>query len=142
MNVRTTYAVIFAFLFLSLLPLAQISAAQTIALQAGKDVPGAMGEVDIQNHGDQTTILVTASGLRANAIYTVWLVNEKPRMEMAGLGTAGYTFTSDSQGAGQYSADLSAADFKKWQLIKIAYHPDRNARNMGSIVIDLQGTLK
>ncbi|MDO3376863.1 hypothetical protein [Geoalkalibacter halelectricus] len=143
MNVRKAYGILLAGLFFLLLPLTQALSAETIRLQAGKDAIGARGEVVVTDLGSgQKEVVITAVGLRTDAVYTVWLVNEKPRMEMAGLGEADYAFTSDGQGAGHYTAALSAEELGKWQLIKIAYHPDRNPRNMGNITVDLEGSLK
>ena len=60
-------------------PLAYAGGGQTIALKAGPDGKGAKGEAVIAEKGDQKEITVHATGLKPNAVYTVWLVNLKPK---------------------------------------------------------------
>jgi len=127
---------------LLLLTLSQALASQTVALGAGPDSPGASGDAVIRDvSSGQKEVVITAQGLKPNAVYTVWLVNMQPTMDMAGLGTGDYSFTSDAQGGGRYAATLSAASLKKWQLLEIAHHPDRNPRNLQQMGIALKGTL-
>ena len=128
---------------LMLLALSPSWAAERIALQGGPDMRGARGEAVITDVGaGKKEVVVTAQRLKANEVYTVWLVNMKPKMDMAGLGTADYAFTSDAQGGGSYTATVSGAELRKWQLIEIAHHPDRNPRNMDKMGIALKGDLK
>ena len=128
---------------LMLLALSPSWAAERIALQGGPDMRGARGEAVITDVGaGKKEVVVTAQRLKANEVYTVWLVNMKPKMDMAGLGTADYAFTSDARGAGSYTATVSGAELGKWQLIEIAHHPDRNPRNMDKMGIALKGDLK
>jgi hypothetical protein len=81
-------------------------------------------------------------GLKPNEVYTVWLVNMKPKMAMVGLGAGDYAFTSDANGNGRYTGTVSAVELGKWQQLKIAHHPDRNPRNMKNIGSALEGNLK
>ncbi len=130
-------------IFLFLLTLSQAGAAELVNLQAGPDMPGAQGDAVIRSLDDgNKEVVVTGRTLKPNEVYTVWLVNMEPRMEMAGLGTGDYAFTSDSAGNGTYTATISGANLNKWKLIKIAHHPDRNARNMKNIGTALEGELK
>lgn len=64
------------------------------------------------------------------------------KMEMAGLGTGDYSFTSDARGTGSYTATVSGAELGKWKVLKVAHHPDRNPRNMKNIGSALEGNLK
>jgi hypothetical protein len=143
MNAKAILVSLFSGVIFLLLALPAVSAAERLALQAGADRPGAQGEAVIRDLGaGQKEVVITARGLRPNEVYTVWLVNEKPRMDMAGLGTADYDFQSDSQGNGRYTATITGTDLDRWQLLKIAHHPDRNPRNMSNIAIDLETALK
>jgi hypothetical protein len=128
---------------LVLLTLSTVSAAERIALQGGSDMRGAQGEAVIRDAGSGSKeVVITASGLKPNEVYTVWLVNMKPKMDMAGLGTGDYAFTSDAGGNGRYTGIVSEGALDKWQVIKIAHHPDRNPRNMKNIGNALEGNLK
>lgn len=113
-----------------------------IKLKPGIEMPKAEGKVEITDADGKKKVHLTVEYLRPNAIYTVWLVNEKPKMDMAGLGTGDYSFETDGKGEGHYFADISADDLAKWQVMKIAYHPDGDAKNMKGIKIDLEGMLK
>jgi hypothetical protein len=130
-------------IFLLLLTLTPASAAKRVALQAGPDMRGAQGEAVISDTAaGNKEVVITVQGLKANEVYTVWLVNMKPKMSMAGLGAGDYAFTSDAYGNGRYTGTVSATELGKWQLIKIAHHPDCNPRNMGNIGSALEGNLK
>lgn len=130
-------------ILLAVLMLSPACAAERIALQAGPDMRGARGEAVLRDLGSgEKEVVITAQGLKPNEVYTVWLVNMKPKMDMAGLGAGDYAFTSDARGNGTYRAEASAAALGKWQLIKVAHHPDRNPRNMENIKVALEGKLK
>lgn len=87
-------------------------------------------------------VRITAQGLKPNEVYTVWLVNMKPKMDMAGLGEADYAFNSDSRGNGSYTGTISARELDKWQQLKIAHHPDGKSKNMKNIGSALEANLK
>ena len=128
---------------LLLLTLSPVSAAERVALLAGPDMRGAQGEAVISDVGSgNKEVKITAQGLKPNEVYTVWLVNMKPKMDMAGLGAGDYAFTSDAKGNGRYTATVSGATLDGWQLIEVAHHPDRNPRNMDKMGIALKGELK
>jgi hypothetical protein len=136
---------IFSGTLLVLLTLSPALGAERVTLQAGSDMPGAQGEVVISDAGaGSKEVVITAQGLKPNEVYTVWLITEKllGRMDMAGLGTGDYAFTSDARGNGHYTATISAKDLDRWQQIKIAHHPDRNPKNMDNIGSALEGKLK
>ena len=66
---------------------AEAAGDRKIALKADKAGKGASGAVVIVDKGgDQKEVTITAKGLKPNSVYTVWLVNMKPKMDMAGLG--------------------------------------------------------
>lgn len=130
-------------IFLLSLTLSPASAAEKVVLQAGPDMRGAQGEAVIRDiDAGQKEVIITAQGLKPNEVYTVWLVNMKPKMDMAGLGTGDYAFTSDAKGTVSYTATVSGAELGKWQLIEVAHHPDRNPRNMEKMGVALKGELK
>jgi hypothetical protein len=130
-------------ILLVLLTLSPAFAAERVALQAGPDMRGAQGEAVISDAGSgNKEVVITAQGLKPNEVYTVWLVNMKPKMAMAGLGSGDYSFTSDASGKGRYTSTVSAAELGKWQQLKIAHHPDRNPQNMKNIGSALEGNLK
>jgi len=104
---------------------------QKVALKADKAGKGASGTaVIVDKGGDQKEVTITAKGLKPNSVYTVWLVNMKPKMDMAGLGGGDYSFKSDDKGNAIYSATIGSADLSKWQVIDLAYHPSGDPKNM------------
>jgi hypothetical protein len=117
---------------------------QKVTLKADKAGKGASGAaVIVDKGGDQKGVTITAKGLKPNSVYTVWLVNVKPKMDMAGLGEGDYSFRSDDKGSATLSATISAADLAKWQLIELAYHPSGDPKNMKELMnTALLGKLK
>jgi hypothetical protein len=104
---------------------------QKVALKADKAGKGASGTaVIVDKGGDQKEVAITAKGLKPNSVYTVWLVNMKPKMDMAGLGEGDYSFRSDDKGNASYSATIGSANLAKWQLLDLAYHPSGDPKNM------------
>ncbi|MHB1012705.1 MAG: hypothetical protein ACYC37_07365 [Desulfobacteria bacterium] len=124
--------------------LAVAAAEQKVALKADKAGKGASGAaVIVDKGGDRKEVAITAKGLRPNSVYTVWLVNVKPKMDMAGLGGGDYSFRSDDKGNASYSATIGSADLSKWQLIELAYHPSGDPKNMKELMnTALLGELK
>jgi hypothetical protein len=117
---------------------------QKVALKADKAGKGASGTAAIVDKGgDQKEVAITAKGLKPNSVYTVWLVNMKPTMDMAGLGGGDYSFKSDDKGDASYSATIGTADLSKWQLIELAYHPSGDPKNAKELMnAALVGKLK
>ena len=117
--------------------------AKTISLKAdkgGKDAKGEVAFADTQT--GQKRVTITMSGLRPDSVYTVWLVNMKPKMDMAGVGTGDYSFRSDSKGTGKYTAVISTAELEKWQMVEVAYHPGGDAKDMKNMQIALSAPIK
>jgi hypothetical protein len=116
---------------------------QRLTLTPGPDGGNAKGEATIVDKDAATKeIIIAAEGLKPNATYTVWVVKAKPTMAMAGVGTGDYAFTSDAAGRGQFVGTFPAADLPKWQVLKIAHHPDGNPKNMKNMGSTLQAGLK
>jgi len=70
-----------------------------------------------------STLTITAKGLKPNAAYFVWFVNMQPTMEMAGVGKTPNQFETDEKGAGRFTAKLETSPFGKWQALTIVEHP-------------------
>ncbi len=116
---------------------------QKITLKADKAGKGAKGQAVITDKGsDQKEISINLTGLKPNAVYTVWLVNMKPKMDMVGVGTGDYSFKSDDKGNAHYTATISTAELEKWQMFEIAYHPDGDPKNMKTMGIALKAPIK
>jgi hypothetical protein len=116
---------------------------QKITLKTDKAGQGAKGEVVIADgKAGQKEITISMTGLKPNSVYTVWLVNMKPKMDMLGVGTGDYLFKSDGKGIGNYTATISNAELEKWEMLEIAYHPDGNAKDMKKMQIALSGPIK
>jgi len=116
---------------------------QRLPLTPGPDGGDAKGEATIVDKDAATKeIIIAAQGLKPNATYTVWVVNMKPKMHMAGVGTGDYAFKSDATGRGQFIGTFPAADLAKWQILEVAHHPDGDPKNMKNIGVVLTGELK
>jgi len=111
--------------------LAVAAGEQVVTLKADKAGKGASGTaVIVDKGGDRKEVTITAKGLKPNSVYTVWLVNMEPKMDMAGLGGDDYSFKSDDKGDAIYSATIGSADLSRWQVIDLAYHPSGDPKNM------------
>jgi hypothetical protein len=144
MKLQTKIFGLTAFLGFALLAVSSLAQdQQKIALKADKAGKGATGEVAIVDaKAGQKELTITIAGLKPNSVYTVWLVNMKPKMDMAGVGTGDYSFKSDAKGAASYSATISGAELAKWQMLEIAYHPGGDAKDMKKMQIALSGPIK
>jgi hypothetical protein len=127
----------------STLVLALVASAATAALAAEvklmgqEDSPKASGTATIEGN----KLVITAKGLKPNAVYTVWLVNMQPTMTKAGAGTAPFSFRGDGTGNGRYTAQLGESPLGKWQVIFIVRHPTGDPRDMDTIEDALMGKL-
>ena len=109
-----------------------------IPLMALKKHSGAMGTAMISDNN----INIQANGLKANAVYTAWFVNMKPKKNETGAGEAPYMFKTDSMGNGTYSGKLSESPFGKWQMLMIVLHPNGDPADMKNMVGALSARLK
>lgn len=138
---RLSLIVISFFILLAHISLSE-AAEQKIPLK-GDFWRSAAGEVVIKDMAQgQKEIYIDATGLKANGVYTVWFVNMKPEMDMAGVGSGDYSFKADAKGNGHYKSDVPAAEIEKWQILKVAYHIDGDPKNMNDIKIVLEATLR
>lgn len=136
-----SFIVVSLFILLAHLTLAG-AAEQKIPLK-GDFWKSASGEIVIKDMAqDQKEISIGAKGLKSNGVYTVWFVNMKPKMDMAGVGNGDYSFKTDAKGKGHYTANVPAAEIEKWQMLEIAYHPDGDPKNMKDIKIALKAILR
>jgi len=110
---------------------AEAAGDRKVALKTGKSGKGASGQVVIADKGaDAKELTLRAKGLKPDSVYTVWLVNMKPKMDMAGVGEGDYSFRTDGKGNATYTATVGSTDLAKWQLFEVAYHPSGDPKNM------------
>ncbi len=109
-----------------------------VSLMAMKKHPGAMGTAMIDDH----IINIEARGLQADAVYTAWFVNMKPKKHETGAGEPPYMFKTDATGSGNYSGKLSESPFGKWQMLMIVLHPNGDPSDMKNMVGALSARLK
>ncbi len=118
----------------ALVALATLSRAGTgtveLPLMATRAHPEASGKAYL----DDRSLSIEASGLKPNAIYTVWFVNMKPKKNETGAGLAPYMFRTDSEGAGTYASSLTGSPFGKWQMVMIVLHPNGDPTDMRNMV--------
>ena len=106
------------------------SARVEIPLMAAKAHPGASGTAYISDG----SLSIQTKGLKPNEVYTVCLVNMKPKKHEAGAGKPPYMFRTDSQGVGTYSSSLTESPFGKWQVLMIVLHPNGDPTDMKNMV--------
>ena len=111
--------------------------AKSFALMGQKETPQASGTATVEGN----TLVITAKGLKPNAVYTVWLVNMQPTMTMAGAGAPPYDFKTDANGNAKYTANLSESPVGKWQAIFIVRHPSGDPKAMDKKEDALMGKL-
>jgi hypothetical protein len=90
----------------------------------------------------QKEIKLQAKGLEPNSVYTVWFVKDNPQMGIAGVGDGDHSFTTDAEGAGEYTATVAAEELSNWEKIEVAFHPDGNPSNLKDIKIAMKGDLE
>jgi hypothetical protein len=115
---------------------------QKLMLTAGPAGKGAKGEAVVKDSGtDQKEVSLMMTGLKPNSVYTVELTNMKPRMEMLSIGEGDYSFKSDDQGNGHYTARVPADELSRWQRLEVYFHPDGNPKSMKKMEIALSADL-
>jgi hypothetical protein len=145
MKMNTIFRVVMFGMLLFLISLPHTFAAECLVLEPGQETPDARGAVVLRDlDGNLQEVDISAHGLRPEEVYTVWLTAEKflGRMDMEGLGEPDYSFETDDQGNGSYTATISKEDLQDWESIEIAFHPDRDPQNMDNIIIDLKAALQ
>ena|SRR6266545_1726598 len=119
------------------------AAEKKLTLHPGPGAKGAHGTAVVKDKDtDQKEITIKATGLKPDGVYTVWLVNMKPKMDMVGVGTGDFSFKADDKGKGNYTATIPTTEFAKWKMLEIAHHPDGDAKNMKNMEITLKGDVK
>ena len=111
-----------------------------IPLMATKMQQGGSGTTSINDE----SLSIHASGLKPNAIYTVWFVNMGPNMKPkahTGAGVSPYMFKTDSSGAGTYESRLKASPFGEWQMLMIMLHPNGDPTDMKNAVGSLKAKI-
>lgn len=136
------FMIFFIVLLFSVMAGISQAAEETIEFKGEKGFKDARGQATITDAGrGQKEIKLDASGLKPDSVYTLWFVNERPKVEMSGVGRPDYSFRSDSQGNASYSAVVPAEELERWQELDIAYHPDDDPKNLANIEIALSGDL-
>ncbi len=100
--------------------------AKNFKLMGQTDSPQASGTATV----DGNKLVITAKGLKPNAVYTVWFVNMEPTMTKAGAGNPPYDFRTNGKGQATYRVSLSESPVGKWQAIFIVRHPSGNPKAM------------
>lgn len=115
-----------------------------VILKADKAGKGSIGEAVVKDKAPgRKEVTIDMVGLKPGAVYTVWLVNTTPKMDMIGVGTGDFSVKSDAKGNAHYSATIAEGELNKWEFLEIAWHPSgdpKNAQEMGNIA--LKGKLR
>lgn len=104
----------------------------------------ARGEALIEDIASGTKeITVSVENLVPDSVYTVWFVNEEPRVDVEGVGDGGAnSFRTDSEGKGVFKARVAGAEVEDWQKLEVAYHPEGDPRKLANLHIALMGDLR
>ena len=118
-------------LFLSSITL-EVYADYKLSVDGVKSHSAAQAEISAEEVSgpDKKILKIEAKGLVPEGVYTVWLINEKPKMSMSGAGQPPYAFIADAQGYGAYKAILDKNTLNQWQIIRVVLHKDGDAKNM------------
>lgn len=140
MKTKKTYIVLAVGLVFTVFSMVSLTAGEEtkLSLKALKKHPGAMGTAVISDND----INIQANGLKANAVYTAWFVNMKPKKHETGAGDPPYMFKTDAMGNGTYSGKLSESPFGKWQMLMIVLHPNGDPKDMKNMIGALSAPLK
>ncbi|MFC1836450.1 hypothetical protein ACFL2Q_17295 [Thermodesulfobacteriota bacterium] len=130
MGIRNIMPVLIAIVFAVTFGFTPGAFAGNLQFMPLKDTPKATGTIQL----GKDSLKISANGLKADSVYTVWFVNKKPKMQKAGAGNAPYMFKTDSAGKGSYDASLSASPFGKWGMVMVVRHPTGNPKDMDNKV--------
>lgn len=97
---------------------------------------------DLDTEPMQKEFEIYAWGLEPNSVYTVWFVGEEPEREMQGVGVRNYSFETDGSGNGRFVTHIIDSELAEYENIEIAYHADRDPRNVDDAVVALKGEIK
>lgn len=126
MNARKSLVVLLAVVFAASFGFGAWAAGQDLKLMPLKASPKASGTIQLS----KDRLKIDVQGLKPASVYTVWLVNMKPKKEQAGAGKAPYMFKTDSAGKGSYDSSLSESPFGRWSTIMVVLHPSGDPMDM------------
>ena len=115
----------------------------TIPLEGLLSFPDAKGNVEISYSDivlNVNEVTVDVSGLKPNAVYTVWLTREAPS-RLKGLGVGDYAFRTDAAGNGRFVASVPDGEMLRWDVIEIAHHPNGGPADLDNAQVALRGDL-
>ncbi|HAR64337.1 MAG: hypothetical protein DKM50_07650 [Candidatus Margulisiibacteriota bacterium] len=78
---------------------------------------------------EEKIIDVKVNNLPPNAVYTVWMLGENSE-ETTGIGVEPYSFTTDANGVGTYTATVPASTLTRMKDIAIVMNKDSDPRNL------------
>ena len=103
----------------------------------------AKGEALIEEAAaDTREITIRVENLVPDSVFTVWFVNERPVVDIMGVGEGANSFRTDSDGNGVFSATVSSGELEDWQKLEVAYHPEGDPRKLANLHIALIAELK
>lgn len=105
----------------------------TIKLDPQKAAPKASGTASLICNKENTTHVFTieVKGLNPGKVYTAWFAKmSDSEIVMAGIGKTPYILKVDRSGYARMTYSPTKCPAKQgWQMIEIAEHADKNARN-------------
>jgi hypothetical protein len=136
MDFRAAAASIAAALALSLSASYSWAAAEKIEMQSSL-WEEAKGEALIKDvESDTKEITIQVENMVPDSVFTVWFVNERPRVDVQGVGQ-GNSFKTDRDGNGVFSAQVPSSEVEDWQKLEVAYHPEGDPRKLENLHIAL-----
>lgn len=121
------------------------SAAQAVAekIEMKSDLwKEAKGEALIRDlEADTKEITIHVENLVPDSVFTVWFVNEQPRVDVMGVGEGVNSFRTDREGKGVFSATVPSSAVEEWQKLEVAYHPEGDPRKLANLHIALSAEL-
>jgi len=126
MNARKYFVTVVAVIAAAGFVFSVSAAGQNLQLMPLKDSPKASGTVEL----GKDRLKIDVEGLKPDSVYTVWLVNMKPKKEQAGAGKSPYMLKTDSAGKGSYDSSLSESPVGKWSTIMVVRHPSGDPMDM------------
>lgn len=105
----------------------------------------ARGEALIEDlaSGTKKKITLLVENLVPDSVYTVWFVNEEPKVDVEGVGDTGANnFRTDADGKGVFKARVEGSAVEAWQKLEVAYHPEGDPREPANLRIALIGELR
>ncbi|MBI2400446.1 MAG: hypothetical protein HYV23_05230 [Deltaproteobacteria bacterium] len=113
------------------------AAAEKIEMQSNlwKEAKGEALIKDLE--ADNKEITIHVENLVPDSVFTVWFVNERPRVDVMGVGEGANSFRTDSEGRGVFSATVPSSEIEDWQKLEVAYHPEGDPKKLANLHIAL-----